>query len=148
MSTLLLKLTGNMSFNHTIWPPSLYIYDDLLVYRKRRFFHVREITISYHHITQLILNKGLFFASLDMETSGTEDIQLKYINKKEGERAKHIIDQKVYHSHAKHQGSDIEKTDVRDYERSVHRLKELNERGMISDREFRKKRAKLVTTIK
>jgi len=88
MSTLLLKLEGNRTFNGTIFPPALYIYDDLLIYRKRRWFRVKEITISYNQIAQVILDKGIVFASIELETPSTEFITIRYLGRNKATLAK------------------------------------------------------------
>jgi hypothetical protein len=148
MSTLLLHLCGNMTFNRTIFPPQFLIYDDILIYKKRKLFGVREMTISYNQISQVTLYKNLFFGHLEINTAGTGDIIVRFLPKAMATKAKRIIDNKVYHSHAKHQGSTQSDTaQVQRYEKSVSRLKELKEKGQINEREFSKKKKEFLTQL-
>ena len=94
MATLLLQLSGNKTLNRTIFPAHLFIYDDLLIYKKRKLFSIKEITISYGQISQVTLNKGIFFASLEVVTTGTDDFLIRFVPKKIALQAKKIIDQK------------------------------------------------------
>ncbi|RJR27841.1 SHOCT domain-containing protein [candidate division WWE3 bacterium] len=145
MSNLLLKLQGIRSLNRTIFPPYLYIHDDILVYRRRKWIWVKEISISYNQISQVTLNRGIFFSSLDIITTGTDDIILKYVSTAHAIKAKKILDQKIYHSHAKHQqietGSRIA---LSDYERTLNRLRELLAKGQISEKDYERKKAQLI----
>lgn len=148
MSTLLLHLSGNKSFNRTIFPPQLYIYDDLLLYKKRKLFSSKEITISYNQISQITLNLGIFFARLDIVTTGTEDIFIKFVNKKVAAQAKKIIDQKIYRSHAKHhEDSKNINASQENLEKSIGRLHELFAQGHISEKEYNKKRNALLSNL-
>ena len=148
MSTLLLHLSGNKTFNRTIFPPKLDIFDDLLLYKKRRLFSSKEITISYNQISQITLNKGIFFARLDIVTTGTEDIFINFVNKKIADQAKKIIDQKIYRSHAKHheelKGKNASQENL---EKSIARLQELLIRGHISEKEYNKKKNAILNNL-
>ncbi len=149
MSTLMLQLNGDMTFNRTIFPPYLYVYDDLLIYKRRKWFVVKEITVSYHHIHQIILSKGIFFATIVIETASGADIILKFVNKKLAIQAKKIIDQKIYHSHAKHTpNKSNDHNSIKTYEKSLNRLKELEKRGDITEKEFQKKKDEMLRTIR
>lgn len=149
MSVLLLELIGNPEFNKTIWPPHVFVYDDLLIYKKRSWFRVREITISYNQIARVTLIRGILFSHLELETTGTDNIIIKYISKSKGKYAKTIIDQKIYRSHAKHVTSpDKSETEVSSYEKSINRLNELVNTGRLSQREFEKKRKELLKEFK
>lgn len=148
MSTLLLKLWGNKTLNHTVWPPYLYIYDDLLSYKKRSWFKLKEITMSYNQIAQSTLQTGIFFATLEIITTGTDDIIIKYIDKKSGKKAKKIIDQKLYHAHSKlHPDVETDKSKMNTYEKSVNRLKELLNKGRITEKEYEKKKDRLLDNL-
>lgn len=148
MSILLLELTGNPTCNRTVWPPHLSVYDDLLIYKKRSWFIVREITISYNQIARVTLTKGIFFATLEIETTGTDNIRIKFILKGKASQAKSIIDQKIYRSHAKHAPApDKESGEVVSYEKSLSRLKELLNKERISQREFNKKKDELLKKV-
>lgn len=141
MSTLLLHLVGSMTFNRTIFPPHLYIYNDLLIYKKRSLFKKKETTISYNQLAQVNLVRGILFAQIDVITTGTDDIVVRYVSKDKATKAKHLIDQKLYHSHAKHQiAEQTVAGDIKDYEKALNRLKELVSRGEISEREFEKRK--------
>ena len=123
MSTLLLELAGNLTFNRTIWPPHLLVFDDLLIYKKRSWFLVREITISYNQIARVTLLKNLLFADLEVETTGADNIKLRFLSKKKASYAKTIIDQKIFRSHAKHvTAADPNDTKVSTFEKSINRL--------------------------
>ncbi|HOA18699.1 MAG TPA: PH domain-containing protein [bacterium] len=149
MSNLLLELKGNPEFNHTIWPPKLFVYDDLLIYKKRSWFILREITISYNQIARVTLSKSLLFAHLEIETTGTDNIRIKYISKSKGNYAKNIIDQKIYRSHAKHNAPpDNSQHKVISYERSMNRLKELENKGKISHKEYIRQQNDLLKKLK
>ena len=148
MSNLLLQLQGIRSLNRTIFPPYLFIYDDILVFKRRKWIWVKEVSISYNQISQVTLNKGIFFSSLDIITTGTDDIILKYIPSKQAIKAKKILDQKIYHSHAKHQqietGSRIA---LSDYEKTLNRLRELLSKGQISQKDYERKKSQLIKRL-
>ena len=148
MSMLLLHLSGNKTFNRTIFPPQLYIYDDLLLYKKRRLFSSKEITISYNQISQITLNRGVVFARLDIVTTGTEDIFIKFVNKKAASQAKKIIDQKIYRSNDKHHEDFKDKNASQEnLEKSVARFHELFVQGHISKKEYNKKKSTLLSKL-
>lgn len=149
MSTLLIELKGSPEFNRTVWPPHLYIYDDLIIYKKRNWFKLREITISYNQIARVTLTKSLFFAFMELETTGSDNIIVKFVSKSKGADAKTIIDQKIYRSHAKHvMAPDKNESEVQSYEKSVNRLKELLNTEKISKSEFEKRRNELLKQFK
>ena len=141
-------LQGLRSLNRTIFPPYLYVYDDILIYKKRRWIWVREISISYSQISQVTLNKGIFFSSLDIFSAGTDNIILKYVPTNLAVKAKRILDQKVYHSHAKHQQVETgSKVTISDYEKSLNRLQELRNKGQISEREYHRKKLEVIKDL-
>jgi hypothetical protein len=151
MSILLLELAGHRELNHTPWPPRLYVYDDLLIYRKRRFFKVKEVTVSYSHIVRVDLLRGLLFASLEIVTSADENVLIKYVPKAEAVKAKKIIDQKIYSALAKHRTDEREIKDPshpKNFENALMRLKELYAKGKISEKEFKQKRADLLRKLR
>lgn len=153
MSTLLLELEGNWEFNHTIFPPRILVYDDLLIYRKRRFLKLNEVTISYSHIVRVNLIRGIIFASLEIVTSADENVIVKYIPKDKAIRAKKIIDQKIYGALAKHK-TDIssqhgsENREAVEFEKSLHRINELRAKDRITQKEYKHKKAELLKNIK
>ena len=148
MSTLLIHLKGNKSFNRTIFPPRLYIYDDLLIYKKRYLFQTREITISYNQISQVNLIRGVLFAEVNIITTGDESLRVRYVSKSLATQAKRIIDQKIYHAHAKHRPEDTKASgEINSYEKSLARLKELLNKGMISNHEYEQKKRHLLDSI-
>lgn len=145
MTTLLIGLRGNKTLNRTVWPPELLVSDDLLTYRKRKWFHHKEISIAYSQIAQFTLTQGLFFASVEVVTTGTDDIIVRFVNKKDATKAKMIVDQKINQAHAKHSPTrEKGEGDIRSYESSLARLRELLNRGIISKREYDKKKADLL----
>ena len=150
MSILLLHLVGNRILNRTIFPPNLYIHDDLLIYKKRTLISSKEITISYNQISQITLQKGVFFATLEMITTGTDDILINFLPKGIAAKAKKIIDQKIYHSHAKHNNHQPNETStsIAGYEKALNRLKELLQKGQISEKEYNTKKLKYLNEIK
>jgi hypothetical protein len=145
MSTLLVYLRGSMSFNRTPFPPRLYVYDDLLIYRKRHLTKTREITMSYNQLSKVNLIRGIFFGAIELATTGKENIDIKWVNKKKATMAKKIIDQKIYHAHARHKPEETQLArEVKEYERSVNRLKELHNRGEISKKDMDRMRRDLL----
>jgi hypothetical protein len=152
MSTLLLQIWGSRELNHTVWPPHLYIYDDLLIYKKRRFFKVNEVTISYSHGVRVNLNKGIFFASLEIVTSADENIIIKFIRRNKAIKAKLIIDHKIYGALAKHRieksVTDIQPESSHNFEKSLARLNELLATRKITQKEFKQKKAQLLRKLR
>lgn len=145
MSTLLVTLKGNKLFNRTIFSPWLYVYDDLLIYKKRKWFILREVTISYNQIARFTLAKGIFFAHINIITTGGDNIETKFVRKNDATQAKAVVDQKIFHAHAKH-GVPIKegREGVGSYEKTINRLKELRNRNKISEREYEKKKKELL----
>jgi len=144
MSHLLTKIRGNRIFYRSIWVPQLYIYSDSVTYKRRKWFVVKEMTISYTQIAQVNLSLGIIFAELEIITTSndTHTILVKYTPKKETKRAKKIIDQKV---HALHEKEEKESKEVKDFEKSLARLKMLLEKQRITKKEFDKKRKELLS---
>jgi hypothetical protein len=148
MPTLLVELQGNRSLNRTIFAPHLYIYDDLLIYRKRRLLKINEVTISYNRIAQVILTRGIFFAGMEIITTGPDHISIRFVSKKKATKAKRIIDQKIYHSHAKHRpDAQAGGATSLEYEKALNRLRELLSKEQITQREFNKRKADLLKKI-
>lgn len=148
MSTLLLKLQGNKTLNRTIWPATIHVYDDLIIYSKRSWFVVKEVTISYNQIAQIILNKGILFATIELETPSPENIIVKWLPRTAAITAKKIIDQKIYHSHAKHNpDAGHDKSGLKTYEKSLSRLKELVAKGQMTEKEYEKKKDALMREL-
>jgi len=109
---------------------------------------LKEVTISYNQIARVTLTKGIFFAFMELETTGSDNILIRYISKSKGSYAKTIIDQKIYRSHAKHSSApDIVENEVMSFEKSVNRLNELLNTGRISESEFKKRKDELVKKI-
>jgi len=109
---------------------------------------VKEISISYGQISQVTLNKGIFFSSLDIYSAGTDNIVLRFIPTEPAVKAKKILDQKVYHSHAKHQQVETgSKVTLSDYEKSLNRLQELLNKNKISQRDFHRKKSELIKDL-
>lgn len=148
MSTLILEIEGNRMLNRVLFAPKLIIYDDILVYKTRGIIRVNEITLSYNHIAQVNLKRGLFFASLEIVNNGAENVLMRYILKDQAIKAKKSIDQKIYHAHAKEKLFDNQPSvDMHNLEKSLNRYKELMSMGKISKKEFEKKRQELLKKI-
>jgi hypothetical protein len=148
MSILLMELQGNRTFNRTMWPARLLVYDDLLTYRKRSWFMVKEITISYNQIAQATLHSSIIFAHLEIVTTGTDDIIVKFLGRKTGIKAKKILDQKIYHAHSKlHQDPENNTSRMNTYERSLSRYRELLNRGKITKKEYEKKKQEMLRKV-
>ncbi len=139
MSTLLLKLVCSRTLNGTVFPAMLFIYNDIVVYRKRGLIHIKEMTISYNHIAHVIIDKIPFFAHLEILTTGEDKVTLRFVNLKAAERAKKILDQKIYYSHAKHSATERQQTSLSAIEKTIVRYKELLEKGFITKAEFDKR---------
>ena len=148
MAKLLIQLRGNKSLNRTIFPPHLYIYEDLLIYKKGHLFGSKESTISYGQISQIILSKGIFFANIQIVTTGNDDIVVNWVNKKLASTAKKIIDQKIYQSHSKHSDAaeKVGETHI-NVEKALSRLKELVVKGHLSEKEYQKKKNDLLKSV-
>ncbi|MBU1970663.1 hypothetical protein KJ605_02760 [Patescibacteria group bacterium] len=101
MSTLLYDLKANRLLNRTFFLHHLIICDNVMRLERRRFlFHKDEITISYSHVSQVNLNKDLFFAHLEIiNTGGVENILIKNVKKRHGAEAKRIIDSIIHTTH-------------------------------------------------
>ena len=148
MSNLILSLRANNFVNRTIFPHRIFIYNDVLIYRKRQLLRIKEITIAYSHISQIKLIKGIFFASIEIINTGGDSIFVKGLKRGPASEAKKIIDQKIFSEHAKHRPdpgvTGEEFTIVQGMEKSLNRLKELFDRNRISLREYNKRRADLL----
>jgi len=145
MSHLLTKIRGNMFMNQTMWEPTLMVYDDYIVYRRRHWFVVKEVTISYKQVAQVNLSTGIFWAELEIVITGndTRTVRVKYAPKEETKRAKKIIDQKVHMVH--HQDDKMGGDNgVKSLEKSLARLTELLEKKKISKNDFTKRKRELV----
>jgi len=119
----------------------------MITYTKRSWFVVREMTISYNQIAQVNLISGLFFSELEIVTTSndTHTILINYTNKEETKRAKKIIDQKIHLIHDKQKDTEtIQGKDLKNYEKSLSRLKELLEKKRISKKEYETKRKELL----
>lgn len=150
MGNLILKIQGNKYVNHTFFRPYLFINEDSVVYKKRRkFLYVDEITAAYNHMVQVNLHRGIFFAKLEIVNTGAKDISIKGVWKGKAKQAKKIIDQKIYHTHNKdrHSIDQKEQIAVAVFEKSLKRLKELVGRGIISKKEFEKKKKHMLKKI-
>ena len=150
MATLLLKIFGYHTFNKTIFPPWLLIYDDMVVYKKKHwFFWADEITFSYNQIAQVILKKGIMFADITIASTGMDHVTIKYCFKGPATLAKKLIDQKIYHTHAKNYSvNKMSTSPMKNFEKSLSRLEELSIRGKISKKTYRKKKAELLKKIR
>lgn len=141
MSTLLVQLKGHRLLNKTFFPPYLYVYDDLLMYKKRKWFALTEATISYNQVARFTTTKMLFYSHVSLATTSGDVIDIRFVNKKAASRAKSVIDQKIYHAIAKHETPiSVQPNDISVQEKSINRLKELLNRGKISEKEYENKK--------
>jgi hypothetical protein len=132
-----------------IHPTTLYIYDEYMVYVKRGFIRRNEATISYNHVSQVYFRKGYIASSIEViNTGGVENINIPWVNTQDAQKAKKIIDQKVFHTHARVSGK--EKSlgiGSPDFERRLARLRELVARGEMSKKEFEKRREEMLKSV-
>ncbi len=148
MAHLLLTLTANQLLNRTMFKQRLYVYDDKMVYRTRNFIKVKEVTTSYNHISQVHIDSGIFFATIEIiNTGGLESITIRHVNKRDAKRTKDIIDKKVHFAHSKVTSIEPKGETVHDIEKSLSRLKELLNKGKISDKEFKVRRGELLRKL-
>lgn len=149
MATLLHSIKSIRLYSREFHPTTLNIYDEYMVYIKRGLIRRNEATISYNHVSQVYLRKGFLTASIEIiNTGGVENILISYLDKSQARKAKQIIDQKIYHSHAK--VSNMPQTghhQTPDFEKKLARLKELKLRGAISEREFEQKRKEMLKSL-
>jgi hypothetical protein len=86
---------------------------------------------------------------MELETTGADNIVVKFISKTKGKYAKTIIDQKIYRSHAKHATApDKNESEVMSYEKSINRLNELLNTGRITQNEFDSKKKEMLRTFR
>ncbi|MEK7595331.1 MAG: PH domain-containing protein [Patescibacteria group bacterium] len=162
MPNLLHKVSSIRIFTGEIHPTTLYIHEEYMVYVKRGIIKRNEATISYNHVSQVYLRNGYFFSSIEViNTGGVENIEVKWLPKKEAEKAKRLIDHKVFHTHSNLKPNQIgsitslvgnpnelrNKNGSADFEKKVARLKELKLKGVISQREFEKQRKEMIKSI-
>ncbi|MBP7927753.1 hypothetical protein KAZ57_01250 [Patescibacteria group bacterium] len=153
MSELLVHLYGNRSFNRAIFRPHIYVYDDVIVYKKRHLLSQEEKTISYFQITQVNIKKlALLFAHFEIVTTGSDTlITVRFVSKKNAMHAKKIIDQKLHELYMSYKSADLENKHskhIDNVEKSLIRLRELRMRGIINDNDFKKKKAELLKSVK
>lgn len=145
MGTLLLRLKGSMLFNFTLFSPFLYIFEDLMMFRRRNWLVVREITLSYNQISRVDLTIGIFFSHLDLFTTSRDDVHIGFVNKRMASKAKNIIDRKIHQAHTKNKYEEQERNpELNKYERAMNRLKELYNKERITKREYDKKKKMLL----
>lgn len=161
MPHLLLTLEANKLMNKSVFTHKLHIFDNKIIYEARTYLiRVTEITISYNHVSQVYLVKGIYFASLEIiNTGGVKDIIIKYVPAKQAEKAKRIIDAKIHgvsdESYTnpknkevvtlKKRGQDIHLDNV---ENNLSRLNELLLRKRITKKEFEQKRKEVLKHMK
>ena len=146
MANLLLVIKGNRIKNGSIFAHQLLIYDDLMVFKKRGLITRHEVTISYNHISQVYLTRGLIFSTIEIiNTGGIESIFIKHVLNGQAYQAKKTIDKKIHYAHEKDKNRVEERgLEIQNLEASLNRLKELLNKGKITSREYNKKREKLL----
>ena len=151
MSNLLMEVKMNRIRGHNIFPQSLKIYEDMLVFKKRKWFIVDEMTVTFNHVAQSSLKAGIFFSTVEITTSGGyANLFIPHIFKKHAKSCQKLIEQKIYRLHAKKSKKDFqakEDTELARIEKSLSRLRELQRKGSITQREFEKKRKNLIKSI-
>lgn len=153
MTSFLYEIHTNLLRACTIFPKSLKIYTDYVVFRKRSWFTVEEVTMTTSNIVQAHLKKGLFFSTLEvMNSSGADIAEIKHVWNPHAIKAKQILDQKLYQMHtAGTNRGEVENTpheQLDSLEKTLNRMKELVARGKISQREFEQKRQKLLKQVR
>ena len=152
MSNLLYKVNKNRIRAHTIFKSSLAIYEDYMVFRDRHWLTVKETTITYKQIAQVNITTGIFFSTLHVISSGGfEETEVKYILNKQAVKAKKLVEQKLHRAHApsKQRKSFKHKKEhkVDKFEKSLNRLRELVNKGKLSEKEYEKRRKRLLESI-
>lgn len=152
MSNLLIEIKGNKYLNRTMFPHRLFVYDDKVVYKARKLFRVSETSITYNHMSQVDVTRGIFFASVEIiNTGGVKDILIRYVPKKKALKAKRIIDQKIHRIHNANEhpehGRYSDDSNLVKMEKSLNRLKELHHKEMISTREYNKRKKKILKQV-
>jgi len=90
----------------------------------------------------------MLFAHLEIVTTGTDDLIVKFLGKKTGVKAKKILDQKLYHAHSKlHPEGEFDKSKMNIYEKGLNRYRELLNRGKISKKEYEQKKKDLLRRV-
>ncbi len=126
----------------------LFMYDDKMVFKTRTLFKISEVTVSYNHISQVFLTRGLVFGTLEIiNTGGVKDIVIKAIPKKEAVKVKKIIDKKIHQVHASPDIVKSGKQNLVNVEKSLNRLEELFRREKITEKEYNKKRKKVLSNL-
>ncbi len=145
-----MTLVGNKYVNHTMFKPHLYIYDDLMIYKRRRkLIYQDEITINYNHIVNVYVHKGLVFSKFEIVMAGAhKPVTIKGIWNKQARKAKNFMDKKIYQVHNKQELFDKPRAhsakQIDNFEMSLNRLKELLNQGRISQKEYNKKKKDLL----
>ena len=149
MSNLLFTVRSMRLFTGEIHPTTLFIYDDYMVFLRRGIIRRNEATISYNHVSQVYLRTGYVAASLEIiNTGGVENILIRWLPINEAKKAKKIIDQKIYHTHARITSKDFSlHKEAPEFERKLARLKELKLKGEITNSEFEKKKKEMLKSV-
>lgn len=149
MPNILQVVTSMRLFSRELHPTKLFIYDENMVYVKRGIIKRNECTISYNHVSQVYLRRGYITSSLEIiNTGGVENIEIKYLPIEDAKKAKRIIDQKIAHTHARVSGRSAHfQESSPEFEKQLARLKELKLKGMISEREFERKRKEMLESL-
>lgn len=153
MTSFLYQVSTNRGRACTIFPKTLKIYTDYIAFRRRSWFNVTENTMTTSNIVQVVLKKGILFSTIEIvNSSGIESVEIKHVWSPNAVKAKQILDQKLYQIHTagfdkkEHENAPHEQLD--NFEKTLGRLKELLQRGKISEREFEEKRQRLLKNVK
>jgi hypothetical protein len=132
-------------YNFTLFRPHLYIYEDRVIYKKRHILTHDEFSVTYNHISQVNLIRFIYlYAHIEVATTGVRDFEVRWIRKPKAIKAKKIIDQKVHAAYLTSKKKEEPKSEVKAFELSLSRLKELVNMGRITSKEFNKKRKELL----
>lgn len=153
MRNLLFKAYSNPYVTHSMFPPEIRIYDEFIYFRIGNPIWKTEISITYNHISHINLKKGMFFADIDITSTGSgENIHMKGVWTPNARKVKTIIEQKLFQANASHDKvhhkiKNDENMGVSNYESSLNRLKELLNRGKITKSEYNSRRSRLLKNL-
>jgi len=153
MTSFIYQVNTNLLRACTIFPKSLKIFTDYVVFRKRAWFNVEEVTVTTSNIVQVHLRKGILFSTLVvMNSSGSDVAEIKHIWNPKAIKAKQILDQKLYQIHTtgfvKKEFENAPHAQLDNFEKTLGRLKELLQRGKITQKEFDEKRQGMLKKVK
>ena len=153
MTSFIYQVNTNLLRACTIFPKSLKIYTDYVIFRNRHWFSVEEITVATSNIIQVHLKKGILFSALMiMNSSGSDVAEIKHVWNPRAVKAKQILDQKLYQIHTavfdRKEFENAPHEQLDNFEKTLSRLKELVQRGKITQKEFEQRRQGMLKKVK